>query len=81
MDLRHKIYLAIEYAKNDYKDAPENWRSFKGMADAMGISDAKLRERIDNEDFSFKDLATMQQYLGDGFNFEVSITLPDGTKL
>lgn len=82
MDLRHKICLAIEYAKQDHFSGEEGaWRSLKDMAAHFGVSESEMRQKIDNGDFSYAEFKKMQNFLGDGFDFDLIITLPDGTKI
>lgn len=81
MDLKHKIDLAVEYAKDDCIDGGEEWLTLGDMANALGMSRIALNKKIKDGDLSLDDFRKMEQYLGDGFHFEMMITLPDGTKI
>ena len=82
MDLRHKICLAIEYAKQDsVSGEKENWRTMAGMAEALEISEYEFRRKIADSDFSYADFKRMENYLGHGFKFDIEVTFPDGTKI
>lgn len=82
MDLRHKIYLAIEYTKQDSMSGEkENWRTVDGMAKALDIDGNEFRRKVAEGDFSYADFKKMENYLGKGFRFDIEVTFPDGTKI
>ena len=82
MDLKHKICLAVEYAKQESIAGEKgSWRTMAGMADALGITEYMFNRKIADGTFSYADFKKMENYLGNGFRFDIGVTFPDGTKI